>query len=252
MPTATASETARSWCTRLRLSSPVTQRDSGTTTRPSRVTADLYVTNGRRAETHVLHASFWRRASAAWSPSTSSTSTPPSRRRAKPRPSVLGFGSRAPTTTRAMPAARIASTQGGVRPWCAQGSSVTKRVPPRARSPAASRATTSACGPPARSCQPSPTTSSPATITAPTTGFGRVVPRPRSASSSARSNGFGKGLHQLPVGARVVLPAEDLASGHGELRAGAPDVGDVFLADAAVHLDEEILVQLLPELRDPL
>ena len=77
-----------------------------------------------------------------------------------------------------------------------------------------------------------------------------MVPRPRSASSSARSNGFGKGFHQLPVGARVVLPAEDRASGHGELRAGAPDVGDVLLADAPVHLDEEILVQLLPELRE--
>jgi hypothetical protein len=40
--------------------------------------------------------------------------------------------------------------------------------------------------PPARSCQPSPTTSSPCAITQPTIGLGWVVPRPRSASSSAR------------------------------------------------------------------
>src|SRR3972149_1702885 len=46
-----------------------------------------------------------------------------------------------------MPASMIASAQGGVRPWCGQGSSVTYMVAPRARSPACRRATTSACGP---------------------------------------------------------------------------------------------------------
>ena len=35
------------------------------------------------------------------------------------------------TTTRAMPALMIASTHGGVRPWCAHGSSVTTIVAPR-------------------------------------------------------------------------------------------------------------------------
>jgi hypothetical protein len=40
------------------------------------------------------------------------------------------------TTTRLTPAAITASVQGGVRPWWQQGSSVTTRVPPRARSPA--------------------------------------------------------------------------------------------------------------------
>src|SRR4029453_4654222 len=59
--------------------------------------------------------------------------------------------------------------------------------PPPVRAPPASDATTPACGPPLRSCHPSPTTSPAATTTAPTTGFGRVVPRPRSASSIARS-----------------------------------------------------------------
>ena len=38
------------------------------------------------------------------------------------------------------------------------------------------------------------------------------LPRPRSASSSARSNGFGKSLHELPVGPRIILPAEDRAA----------------------------------------
>ena len=41
IPTATASEAARSSCTRRRLSSPVTQREPGTVTRPSSVTAAL-------------------------------------------------------------------------------------------------------------------------------------------------------------------------------------------------------------------
>ena len=59
-------------------------------------------------------------------------------------------------TTRAMPAATIRSTHGGVRPWCAQGSIVTWSVAPRAASPAASSATISACRPPAGSVTPSP------------------------------------------------------------------------------------------------
>ena len=41
MPTATASTCARHLWTRLRLSSPVTHREPGTVTRPSKVTAAL-------------------------------------------------------------------------------------------------------------------------------------------------------------------------------------------------------------------
>ena len=37
-----------------------------------------------------------------------------------------------PTTTRAIPAATMASTHGGVRPWWLQGSSVDTSVAPRA------------------------------------------------------------------------------------------------------------------------
>ncbi len=67
---------------------------------------------GRPSAIHVRHASFCRRARTASSPSATSTSTPPASRPAKPCLSVFGLGSGAPTTTRAMPAARIASTQG--------------------------------------------------------------------------------------------------------------------------------------------
>ena len=77
----------------------------------------------------------------------SSTSMPAARSVSIP-PAASGFGSRAPTTTRAMPSATIRSAQGGVVPWCAQGSSVTNIVAPRAAVPAASSATTSACRPP--------------------------------------------------------------------------------------------------------
>ena len=54
--------------------------------------------------------------------------------RASPPP-ASGFGSSEPATTRAIPAARTASTQGGVVPWWTHGSIVTKSVAPRARSP---------------------------------------------------------------------------------------------------------------------
>src|SRR3990170_5717245 len=85
-----------------------------------------------------------------------------------------------------MPASMIASAQGGVRPWCGQGSSVTYIVAPRARSPACRRATTSACGPGGGWVAPSPTISPPATMTAPTVGLGEVMPRAARASSRAR------------------------------------------------------------------
>src|SRR6185312_826542 len=48
-------------------------------------------------------------------------------------------------------------------------------------------AATSACGPPARSCQPSPMILPSFATTQPTRGFGCVVAAPRAASSSARA-----------------------------------------------------------------
>ena len=104
--------------------------------------------------------------------------------RARRPPRGSGRASRrrpSPLPPRARPRCTAASCRGG-----RTAPSSRRASRPRARSPAASSATTSACGPPLRSCQPSPTTSPPATTTAPTTGFGWVVPRPRSASSSAR------------------------------------------------------------------
>ena len=74
---------------------------------------------------------------------------PAARSRAAPWPATSGFGSRIAITTRPTPAAISASAQGGVRPWCEQGSSVTTTVAPRTSAPraAASRsAITSACG----------------------------------------------------------------------------------------------------------
>ena len=90
--------------------------------RPSSVTAALYVTNGRPREIHVRYASFCTRARNATSPSASSTSTPAARKRSIP--STSGLGSSAATTTRAIPAATIAFTHGGVRPCVEHGSSV--------------------------------------------------------------------------------------------------------------------------------
>ena len=99
---------------------------------------------------------------------------------------VVGSGTA--TTTRATPAARIASAQGPVRPVCAHGSRVTTTVPPRARSPACWSARTSACGPPGAAVAPSPTgVPSAARTTAPTGGLGLVLPRTPSASARARA-----------------------------------------------------------------
>ena len=47
-----------------------------------------------------------------------------------PFPATRGLGSPDPTTTRAMPASRMASVQGGWRPWWQQGSRVTYMVAP--------------------------------------------------------------------------------------------------------------------------
>ena len=52
------------------------------------------------------------------------TSTRAARSAAKPFPETFGLGSPIATTTRFTFAATSASTQGGVRPWWLQGSSV--------------------------------------------------------------------------------------------------------------------------------
>ena len=100
-------------------------RRRGVAVKPSRLTADFSVTSGRPVRACLRNGWFGSRAAAASAPSANSTSTPSSRRMPGPRPRAFSVGSSEPITTRPMPAARIASVQGGWRPWCAQGSSVT-------------------------------------------------------------------------------------------------------------------------------
>ena len=66
----------------------------------------------------------------AMAPAAVSTAMPAARNPAMPAPATSGFGSIVATTTRDSLASIKASQQGGVRPWCEQGSSVTQAVPP--------------------------------------------------------------------------------------------------------------------------
>jgi hypothetical protein len=94
--------------------------------RPSSDTAAFSRTQGvprrmRVKKPMLSSAACWRSA-----PSSSSiTVTPAARSRSLPCPATSGFGSAMALKTRAMPARASASQQGGVRPWWAQGSSVT-------------------------------------------------------------------------------------------------------------------------------
>ena len=100
-------------------------------------------------------------------------------------PATSGLGSMLPTTTRRMPAARMASVQGGWRPVWQQGSKVTYSTAPAGSSRQSARAARSAWSPPHRSCHPRPMTHPSFTSTGPTSGLGLTQPTPRSASSTA-------------------------------------------------------------------
>src|SRR6266550_4063733 len=117
-----------------------------TAIRPSIDVASLSATKGRSACSRANRNGAFNAAPASASRPIA-TLTPRPRSTAAP-PRACGSGSGTAATTRATPAATIASVQGGVLPWCAHGSRFTTRVAPRARSRAAWRATTSACGPP--------------------------------------------------------------------------------------------------------
>ena len=91
--------------------------------RPSSVSAAFNSTNGRPRRAAVRKRAFWASASDAQTPVV--TATPARRSSRSPRPLTRGSGSRSAATTRAMPAATTSGAQGGVRPWCEQGSSVT-------------------------------------------------------------------------------------------------------------------------------
>ena len=127
MPTATASHSARQWWAILLDASPEIHLLSPVrvATLPSSVMADLKSTYGRPVRACLRKGWFSSRALAASSPPATTTSTPSSRRIPRPRPAAFSVGSSEPTTTRAMPASRIASVHGGVCPWWQHGSSET-------------------------------------------------------------------------------------------------------------------------------
>ena len=150
IPTAIASESARQRWTRARLRSPEIQGESpeAVEVRPSSEIAILRVTRGSPVRACLRKGWLSRRAAVASSPAASSTSTPPSRRMPGPRPAAFSVGSSEAITTHSIPTSRIASVQGGWRPWCAQGSRVTYIVAPAGSSPRrrqSSSAARSAC-----------------------------------------------------------------------------------------------------------
>ena len=190
----TACDFARTMCASARASGPVIHCDepSAAAMRPSTLIAVFSRQKLRPSRRCRRYGASERRAFSA--PTPTSTVMPCSRSCAMPRPLTFGSGSSSATTTRATPAAISASVHGGVRPWCAHGSRVTYAVAPRARSPAASRASTSAWAPPGGWVAPSPTTSPSSTITHPTHGLGGVRSRARPARARA-----------CPISSRSVL-----------------------------------------------
>jgi hypothetical protein len=190
-PTSTASTLARQRCTAARAAGPVIQRwPSVGTSAPSAVWASFSVTCGRPTVTTLRKPSNCSAIAATIgsSPGPGPTTSRPRAASTCAPPLATGLGSAWPITTRATPAATSASVHGGVRPWWAQGSSVTTAVAPRAEGPAARSATTSACAPPAGSVAPAPTTSPSRSSTHPTAGLGEVVARTCSASAVARTS----------------------------------------------------------------
>src|SRR6185295_14442025 len=151
--------------------------------RPSSVAAIFSRTQGRPRCTRDRKPRLSSRASSSSRPCSKRM---PAAASASPPCAACGLGSRSAATTRATLASMSAPAHGGVRPWWLQGSKFTYAVHPSAPERIFSRATISACGPPARSCQPSATTVSPCVRTQPTRGLGVVVKRPFSASASAR------------------------------------------------------------------
>jgi hypothetical protein len=174
-PVRTAQARARQWWPSARAADPVIHwlRPLARAVLPSMLAATFRRTHGRPLVMRDTKPMLSSRASRSKSPV--STVTPAAASFLKPSPATRGFGSCIAATTRATPAPMRASAQGGVRPKWLQGSSVTYAVAPRAASPATASALASACGRPAASCQPSPTTRPSRASTQPTRGFGVVV-----------------------------------------------------------------------------
>ena len=120
------------------------------------------ITNGRRLVTHVTNGALLARGLGPRrrrsSPRCRARAEVESRRRrrADSDPAMAA-------TTREMPAATMRSTHGPVRPVWRTARACSRAWRPRARAPAASSATTSACGPPARGARPARRRRRPAT-----------------------------------------------------------------------------------------
>jgi hypothetical protein len=150
--------------------------------RPSIEVASFRATNGRSLRVRLKkNGAFCAAASASSRPD--ATAIPPWRSTSRP-PRARASGSRMAQTTRATPAAAIASVHGGVLPWWVQGSRLTISVAPRAAAPAAASAAISACGPPNSRAIPHPPAV--AQHDGAHKGFGATRPQPRHASSTAR------------------------------------------------------------------
>ena len=137
MPVSSADARLRHRCPSLRAASPVIHwlAPLSSAVRPSSEAAIFMRTQGRWRCMREKKPMFSSRAARAMSPSARSTWMPAARSRAMPWPATSGFGSTQAITTRAMPASISASQQGGVRPWCAQGSRLTHAVAPRKAGP---------------------------------------------------------------------------------------------------------------------
>ena len=235
MPTATASDDARSSCTRRRDASPVTQRRPGTTTRPSSVTATLYVTNGRRCAIHVRQASFCSRASRL---STTSTSSPALRSRLDGghlRIRVERCRSRPSRSPPRSPRRRTAASGcGASTARASRRASHRVRARPRRRARSPRRA-------PRRGVRATPRRRSRrrGRRRRRRAGSGASCPRPRSASSSALRERVAHPSSPAScayAAAGSAAPNTELP-GDEQPRTGRVDVGDVPRADAAVDLD---------------
>lgn len=95
----------------------------GSAVKPSREAATFMRTQGVPRSMRLKNPTFKARDASA--PGPTSTATPAARSRANPWPATSGFGSASDATTLPMPAPISASQHGPVRPWWAQGSSVT-------------------------------------------------------------------------------------------------------------------------------
>ena len=184
-PTRTASLSARRRWASARAASPVIHWlvPSGAAVRPSSVAASLSTTQGRPVVRCLMYG-------ASCGPRLGRDAPDRDVDAGVPQPGDAhaahpGSGSSMPTTTRRTPAATMASAQGGGAPVVRARLERDDSVAPRAASPAASSATTSACGPPGGCVAPSNVCRR-HLMTRPPTGWARWCRAPMRASSIAR------------------------------------------------------------------